>query len=126
MLKTLQTFCTSARYAINKACLKLSKPFVHGSVYQFNGHFAVFNRNKDAPCYECIFPEPPPKELSPACSTAGVLGVLPGIIGMYQALEVIKLLLNFESENRLNSINLKENLYNILTIKKRTDCSCLR
>ena len=80
------------RYLINDACVHLGIPNVHGSVYRFEGQVTAFVPH-DGPCYRCLYPEPPPAEFAPSCQEAGVLGVLPGIIGLMQANEVIKLLL---------------------------------
>ncbi|MBI2772873.1 MAG: molybdopterin-synthase adenylyltransferase MoeB [Chloroflexi bacterium] len=80
------------RYLLNDASVKWRKPVVHGSVYRFEGQVTVF-KPYEGPCYRCLFPEPPPPELAPSCEEAGVLGVLPGIIGTVQAAETIKLLL---------------------------------
>jgi molybdopterin/thiamine biosynthesis adenylyltransferase/rhodanese-related sulfurtransferase len=84
------------RYLLNDACVKLAKPLVYGAVHRFEGQVAVFDAGRQrgvAPCYRCLFPEPPPPEAAPNCSEAGVLGVLPGVVGMLQATEVLKLLL---------------------------------
>ena len=80
------------RYLINDASLHLRVPVVHGSIFRFEGQVSVF-APYDGPCYRCLFPQPPPPELAPSCAEAGVLGVLPGIIGSIEAMEVIKLLL---------------------------------
>ncbi len=80
------------RYLINDACVHLDIPNVHGSVYRFEGQVTSFVPH-DGPCYRCLYPEPPPPEFAPSCQEAGVLGVLPGIIGLLQANEVVKLLL---------------------------------
>ncbi|PPU92530.1 molybdopterin biosynthesis protein MoeB [Xanthomonas populi] len=85
-----------ARYLLNDACIKLGKPLVYGAVQQFEGQLSVFDAGRNrghAPCYRCLFPEPPPPEFAPSCAEAGVLGVLPGVIGLLQASEAIKLLL---------------------------------
>ncbi|MBB5876235.1 molybdopterin-synthase adenylyltransferase MoeB [Xanthomonas sp. 3498] len=85
-----------ARYLLNDACVKLGKPLVYGAVQRFEGQVSVFDagrRRGQAPCYRCLFPEPPPPEFAPNCADAGVLGVLPGIVGLLQANEVLKLLL---------------------------------
>jgi molybdopterin/thiamine biosynthesis adenylyltransferase/rhodanese-related sulfurtransferase len=84
------------RYLLNDACVKLGKPLVYGAVHRFEGQVSVFDagrRRGEAPCYRCLFPEPPPPDAAPNCSEAGVLGVLPGVIGMLQATEAIKLIL---------------------------------
>ncbi|WP_226468253.1 molybdopterin-synthase adenylyltransferase MoeB [Luteimonas panaciterrae] len=84
------------RYLLNDACVKLGKPLVYGAVHRFEGQVSVFDAGRErgtAPCYRCLFPEPPPPEAAPNCAEAGVLGVLPGVIGMLQATEAIKLIL---------------------------------
>ena len=84
------------RYLLNDACIKHAKPLVYGAVHRFEGQLAVFDAGRQRgaqPCYRCLFPEPPPPEAAPNCSDAGVLGVLPGIVGLLQANEVLKLLL---------------------------------
>jgi len=80
------------RYLLNDASVKWNKPVVHGSIYRFEGQVTVFKPH-EGPCYRCLFPTPPPPELAPSCAEAGVLGVLPGVIGTLQANEAIKLLL---------------------------------
>src|SRR5712692_1444109 len=80
------------RYLVNDACVLANKPNVHGSIFQFEGQATVFYPGK-GPCYRCLYPEPPPAEMAPSCAEAGVLGVLPGLIGTIQALEAIKLIL---------------------------------
>lgn len=81
-----------SRYLLNDASLKTGTPVVHGSIFRFEGQATVFKPH-DGPCYRCFIPEPPPAELAPSCAEAGVLGVLPGIIGSIQAMEAIKLIL---------------------------------
>ncbi len=86
-----------ARYLLNDACVKLGKPLVYGAVHRFEGQTSVFDAGRhrgEAPCYRCLFPEPPPPEAAPNCAEAGVLGVLPGVIGLIQATEAIKLILD--------------------------------
>lgn len=80
------------RYLVNDACVMLGKPNVHGSIFQFEGQASVFYPGK-GPCYRCLFPEPPPPGAAPSCQEAGVLGVLPGLVGCVQALETIKIIL---------------------------------
>ena len=80
------------RYLLNDAAIIANKPVVHGSVFRFEGQLTVF-KPYEGPCYRCLYPEPPPMALAPSCAEAGVLGVLPGIIGLLQATETIKLLL---------------------------------
>ncbi|MDP6560311.1 MAG: molybdopterin-synthase adenylyltransferase MoeB [Candidatus Binatia bacterium] len=81
------------RYLVNDACVMAKKPNVHGSIFQFEGQATVFYPGK-GPCYRCLYPEPPPPGMAPSCQEAGVLGVLPGLIGTIQALETIKLILD--------------------------------
>jgi sulfur-carrier protein adenylyltransferase/sulfurtransferase len=80
------------RYLVNDACVLLGKPNAYGSIFRFDGQASVF-AVKDGPCYRCLYPEPPPPGLVPSCAEGGVLGVLPGIIGIIQATEAIKLIL---------------------------------
>lgn len=79
------------KYLVNDACVFLGKPLVLGAVYQFEGQASVFCAEQ-GPCYRCVFPEPPPPDAIPSCQEAGVLGVVPGLIGCIQATEAIKLL----------------------------------
>jgi sulfur-carrier protein adenylyltransferase/sulfurtransferase len=81
-----------SRYLASDLCVWQKKPLVYGSVMQFEGQVSVFDATR-GPCYRCLFPEPPPPELAPNCAEAGVLGVLPGVIGLLQATELLKLLL---------------------------------
>ncbi len=81
-----------ARYLVNDAALKLRIPVVHASIFRFEGQITVFSAD-GAPCYRCLYPSPPPPEEAPSCAEAGVLGVLPGIMGVLQATEVIKIVL---------------------------------
>jgi sulfur-carrier protein adenylyltransferase/sulfurtransferase len=82
------------RYLLSAACTRLRIPLVYGAVHRFTGQVSVFNaRRDDSPCYRCLFPEPPSAADAPNCSEAGVLGVLPGVIGLLQATEAIKLVL---------------------------------
>src|SRR6195256_3609052 len=80
------------RYLVNDACVLLNKPNAYGSIFRFEGQASVF-ATKEGPCYRCLYPEPPPPGLVPSCAEGGVLGVLPGIIGVIQATESIKLIL---------------------------------
>ena len=84
------------RYVLNDACVRRGVPMVHGAVHRFEGQVSVFDAGRQrgrAPCYRCLFPEAPPREFAPNCSDVGVLGVLPGLIGLVQATETLKLLL---------------------------------
>jgi adenylyltransferase/sulfurtransferase len=80
------------RYLVNDACVLLGKPNVYGSIFRFEGQASVFT-TEQGPCYRCLYPEPPPPGLVPSCAEGGVLGIMPGIIGVIQATEVIKLIL---------------------------------
>ena len=81
------------RYLANDASVLLGKPNVYGSIFRFDGQASVFYPGGGGPCYRCLYPEPPPPGLVPSCAEGGVLGILPGIIGVIQATEVIKLAL---------------------------------
>jgi molybdopterin/thiamine biosynthesis adenylyltransferase/rhodanese-related sulfurtransferase len=86
----------ATRYLVNDACLRQGVPNVHGSIFRFEGQVSTFWPQyplRRGPCYRCVFPEPPPPELAPNCAEAGVLGILPGVIGTLQAVETIKLIL---------------------------------
>lgn len=86
----------ATRYLLNDACVRQARPLVYGAVQRFEGQVSVFDagrRRGQVPCYRCLFPAPPPPALAPNCAQAGVLGVLPGVIGLLQATEAIKLLL---------------------------------
>ncbi len=80
------------RYLVNDACVLLGKPNVYGSIFRFEGQASVF-ATEAGPCYRCLYPEPPPPGLVPSCAEGGVLGILPGLVGVIQATEVIKLIL---------------------------------
>jgi len=83
------------RYLINDACVKHGIPNVHGSIFRFEGQVSVFapKGKNPGPCYRCLYPEPPPPELAPSCAEAGVLGILPGVVGVLEAVETVKILL---------------------------------
>ena len=80
------------RYLVNDACVLLGKPNVYGSIFRFEGQASIFGA-PEGPCYRCLYPEPPPPGLVPSCAEGGVLGILPGLIGIIQATETIKLIL---------------------------------
>jgi adenylyltransferase/sulfurtransferase len=82
----------ATRYLVNDACVLLGKPNVYGSIFRFDGQASVFDARR-GPCYRCLFPAPPPPDQVPNCAEGGVLGVLPGLIGMVQATEALKLIL---------------------------------
>ncbi len=81
-----------ARYLTNDAALRLGKPVIHASIFRFEGQLTVFSGD-GRPCYRCLYPEPPPPEEAPSCAEAGVLGILPGVMGVLQATEAVKVLL---------------------------------
>jgi molybdopterin/thiamine biosynthesis adenylyltransferase len=111
------------RYLLNDASVKWRKPVVHGSIYRFEGQVTVF-KPFEGPCYRCLFHEPPPPELAPSCAEAGVLGVLPGIIGTIQANETIKLLLGI-GEPRIGRYLLFDALdTSFREVKLRRDPTC--
>ncbi len=111
------------RYALNDASVILNKPIVHGSIFRFEGQTTVF-KPYDGPCYRCLFPEPPPAELAPSCAEAGVLGVLPGIIGSLQAIEAIKLILGIGDPliGRLLLYDALETSFRELKLRRDPDC----
>jgi molybdopterin/thiamine biosynthesis adenylyltransferase/rhodanese-related sulfurtransferase len=111
------------RYLVNDASLLKRIPVVHGSIFRFEGQITVF-KPYDGPCYRCLIPEPPPAELAPSCAEAGVLGVLPGIIGSLQAMEAIKLLLDLGDPlvGRLLAYDALEASFR--TFKVRRDPAC--
>jgi molybdopterin/thiamine biosynthesis adenylyltransferase/rhodanese-related sulfurtransferase len=82
----------ATRYLVNDCALRLGKPVIHASIFRFEGQLTVFPAN-GSPCYRCLYPQPPPAEEAPSCAEAGVLGVLPGVMGVLQATEAIKLVL---------------------------------
>ena len=102
------------RYMVNDVCVLLDKPNVHGSIFRFDGQVTVF-KPKDGPCYRCLYPEPPPPGMVPSCQEGGVLGVLPGVVGSLQAVEVIKLITGAGKP-----LIGKLLLYNALTVEFRT------
>jgi adenylyltransferase/sulfurtransferase len=111
------------RYLVNDACVLTGKPNVHGSIFQFEGQATVFYPGK-GPCYRCLYPEPPPADMAPSCAEAGVLGVLPGLIGTIQALETIKLILG-KGESLVGKLLCFNTLTNeINTLKLQRDPTC--
>lgn len=111
------------RYLLNDVSVMLNIPVVHGSIFRFEGQVSVFD-SANGPCYRCFLPEPPPPELAPSCAEAGVLGVLPGIVGSIQALEAIKYILNIgESLNgRILSFDSLEMKFREFKIRKDENC----
>jgi len=111
------------RYLLNDAALKLEIPVVHGSIFRFEGQVTVFKPH-DGPCYRCFLAEPPPPELAPSCAEAGVLGVLPGIVGSIQAVEAIKLILGIGDSlsGRLLAYDSLEQSFRTYKILRDAEC----
>jgi len=111
------------RYLVNDACVLLGKPNVYGSIFRFEGQASVFYA-KEGPCYRCLYPEPPPPGLVPSCAEGGVLGILPGNIGMIQATEAVKLILG-KGEPLIGRLLLFDALamkYRELKLRKDPNC----
>jgi len=111
------------RYLVNDACVLLNKPNIYGSIFRFEGQATVF-KPKTGPCYRCLYPEPPPPGMVPSCAEGGVLGILPGVIGVIQATEAVKLIVG-KGEPLIGRLL----LYNALdmtfrTVKLRRDKNC--
>src|SRR5436309_2082840 len=111
------------RYLVNDASLVKRIPVVHGSIFRFEGQVTVFDPY-NGPCYRCMIPEPPPAELAPSCAEAGVLGVLPGIIGSIQAMEAIKLVLGIGDPliGRLLAYDALEESFRVFKVNRDPDC----
>jgi adenylyltransferase/sulfurtransferase len=111
------------RYLVNDACVKLGKPNVYGSILRFEGQLSVFYA-QEGPCYRCMFPEPPPPGLVPNCAEAGVLGVLPGVIGTLQATEAIKLITGIGAPmtGRMMLYDALEMTFTTIKIRKDPHC----
>jgi molybdopterin/thiamine biosynthesis adenylyltransferase/rhodanese-related sulfurtransferase/molybdopterin converting factor small subunit len=117
----------TTHYLVNDACVKLGLPEVHGAVFRFEGQVTVFwprNPKQAGPCYRCIFPEPPPPELAPSCAEAGVLGVLPGVVGLLQAVEVVKLLLELGNSlvGRMIYYDALRGMFSELKLRRDPNC----
>jgi len=111
------------RYLVNDACVLTGKPNVYGSIFRFEGQVSVF-ATKDGPCYRCLYPEPPPPGLVPSCAEGGVLGILPGLVGVMQATEAIKLVLGKGSSliGRLLLVDALGMKFRELKLRKSPDC----
>jgi adenylyltransferase/sulfurtransferase len=111
------------RYLVNDACVLLGKPNAYGSIFRFEGQASVF-ATEDGPCYRCLYPEPPPPGLVPSCAEGGVLGILPGLVGVIQATEVIKLILGIGETlaGRLLLIDALGMNFRTLKLRKNPDC----
>jgi adenylyltransferase/sulfurtransferase len=111
------------RFLVNDACVFTGKPNVYGSIFRFEGQASVF-ATKEGPCYRCLYPEPPPPGLVPSCAEGGVLGILPGLVGLIQATEAIKLILG-SGEPLIGRLLLVDALgmrFRELKLKKNPDC----
>jgi len=111
------------RYLVNDACVLTGKPNVYGSIFRFEGQASVF-ATEEGPCYRCLYPEPPPPGLVPSCAEGGVLGILPGLIGVIQATETIKLILG-QGESLAGRLLLVDALgmkFRELKLRKNPDC----
>ena len=111
------------RYLVNDACVLTGKPNVYGSIFRFEGQVSVF-ATQDGPCYRCLYPEPPPPGLVPSCAEGGVLGILPGLVGIMQATEAIKLILG-KGEPLIGRLLLVDALgmrFRELKLRKNPDC----
>ena len=111
------------RYLVNDACVLLNKPNVYGSIFRFEGQASVFNY-QDGPCYRCLYEEPPPPGLVPSCAEGGVLGILPGIIGVVQATEIVKIILGIGEtlSGRLMLYDALGMSFRQLKLRKNPDC----
>ncbi len=111
------------RYLVNDACVILGKPNAYGSIFRFEGQASVF-ATEDGPCYRCLYPEPPPPGLVPSCAEGGVLGILPGLVGVIQATEVIKLILGKGSPliGRLLLVDALNMRFRELKLRKNPEC----
>ena len=111
------------RYLVNDACVLLGKPNVYGSIFRFEGQASVFATEK-GPCYRCLYPEPPPPGLVPSCAEGGVLGILPGLVGVIQATEAIKLILGKGESlaGRLLLVDALNMRFRELKLRKNPEC----
>jgi len=111
------------RYLVNDACVLLGKPNVYGSIFRFEGQASVF-ATEQGPCYRCLYPEPPPPGLVPSCAEGGVLGILPGLVGVIQATETIKLILGNGEPliGRLLLVDALNMRFRELKLRKNPDC----
>jgi len=113
------------RFLINDACVILNKPNVYASIFRFEGQATIFAA-EGGPCYRCLYPEPPPPGLVPSCAEGGVLGILPGVVGLIQATEVVKLILG-AGEPLIGRLMLYDALamrFRELKLRKNPECVC--
>jgi molybdopterin/thiamine biosynthesis adenylyltransferase/rhodanese-related sulfurtransferase len=111
------------RYLVNDACVLTGKPNAYGSIFRFEGQASVF-ATEEGPCYRCLYPEPPPPGLVPSCAEGGVLGILPGLVGVIQATEVIKLILGIGEPliGRLLLVDALGMSFRTMKLRKNPDC----
>src|SRR3989338_5285108 len=111
------------RYLVNDACMLTKKPLIYGSIFRFDGQATVF-KTPEGPCYRCFYPEPPPPGMVPSCAEGGVLGILPGITGVIQATEAIKLAMGRGDPliGRLMLFNAMEMRFREVKLQKDPDC----
>src|SRR3981081_541156 len=111
------------RYLVNDACVLTGKPNVYGSIFRFEGQASVF-ATENGPCYRCLYPEPPPPGLVPSCAEGGVLGILPGLVGVIQATEAVRLLLGIGEPliGRLMLVDALGMKFRELKLRKNLDC----
>ncbi|HET6922275.1 MAG TPA: molybdopterin-synthase adenylyltransferase MoeB, partial [Anaeromyxobacteraceae bacterium] len=113
----------ATRYLVNDACVLAGRPNVYGSIFRFDGQASVLCA-REGPCYRCLYPEPPPPGLVPSCAEGGVLGILPGLVGLIQATEAVKLILG-RGEPLVGRLLLVDALgmrFRELTVRKSPDC----
>jgi len=113
----------ATRYLVNDACVLTGKPNVYGSIFRFEGQASVFAL-QDGPCYRCLYPEPPPPGVVPSCAEGGVLGILPGLVGVIQATETIKLILGSGDSlsGRLLMIDALSMRFREVKVRRNADC----
>ncbi len=113
----------ATRYLLNDACVLLKRPLVYGALHRFDGQISLFN-HQDGPCYRCLYPKSPPAELAPNCNAGGVIGVLPGVVGLLQATEAIKLILGIGEPlvGRLMRFDALAMKFSEVRFKRRSDC----
>jgi molybdopterin/thiamine biosynthesis adenylyltransferase len=117
----------ATRYLLNDACVLRGVPNVHGSVYRFEGQVSVFWAGK-GPCYRCLFREPPPPELAPSCAAAGVLGVLPGVVGLLQTNQVLSLVAGYGEPlvGRLLAFDALSSTFRTMRVRRDPACPVCR
>ncbi|MFA6213322.1 MAG: molybdopterin-synthase adenylyltransferase MoeB [Candidatus Obscuribacterales bacterium] len=118
----------STRRLLNDACLVFAKPHIHGAVHRFEGFVTCFTGQPNAPCYRCLFPDVPSPDIAPPCSEAGVLGLVPGVIGLLQSMEVVKLVLREGDilDGKLLRYNSLRNELVTFEFESNNDCVCYR